>query len=175
LFECIQNELDSHRVVAEKISKTLQSYIYTASIIIHESIKKEGSIYIFGNGKNSIIAQYIASYFGENISSDTVTMSKLIANYGIDKVYEKQIESRAKSGDVLIGISTSGNSKNVLRALSLGRNIGCKTIGLSGYDGGSLNEFCDINIVIPSDNTHRIHEMHIVIANIIYQAFKKLD
>jgi len=171
LFKHIQHELNSHIDIVEKVSQTLQSYMHTASVIIHEAIKKESNIYIFGNGTNSITAQYIASYFGESISSDVDILTKLANSYGLDKIYEKQVESRAKSGDVLIGISTSGNSKNVLRALSFGRNMGCKTIGLSGYDGGALSEFCDINIVVPSDDAHKIHEIHMIIASIVYKTF----
>jgi D-sedoheptulose 7-phosphate isomerase len=76
----------------------------------------------------------------------------------------------ARSGDLLIGISTSGTSPNVVKALKLGREIGCKCIGLSGKNGGVMGDCCDINIVIPSSDTPRIQEMHIMIGHIICQA-----
>lgn len=80
------------------------------------------------------------------------------------------MEALANEGDLLMGISTSGNSKNVLRALSLGRNMGCKTIGFSGRGGGAMEDFCDVSLVVPSDDTPRIQEMHIMIGHIICQA-----
>jgi len=76
----------------------------------------------------------------------------------------------ANEKDMLIGISTSGNSENVLRALHRGREKGCKAVGLSGKGGGKMGRVCDINIVIPSDDTARIQEMHIMIGHIIAQA-----
>ena len=167
MFEHIQNELNAHKSVVEKTLETLQSHIYTASIIITETVKNNNKIYIFGNGKNSIIAQYLASSFGENMSLNVATITEIANNDGFDKIYDKQIKTKAKNGDLLIGISTSGNSKNILRGLSLGKNMGCKTIGLSGYDGGAMSEFCDINITVPSDDVTRIHEGHFLIATIL--------
>jgi len=172
LFKQIQNELNAHKNVVEKTLETLQNHIYTASIIIREAVKNGNKVYLFGNGKNSITAQYFSSNFAENISSDAVILTDLANTYDFDRVYEKQIEKKANKDDILIGISTSGNSKNILRGLSLGSNIGCKTIGLSGYDGGALHEFCDVNLVIPSDDISRIQEMHIVVGHIIFQVVK---
>ena len=75
----------------------------------------------------------------------------------------------ANEGDLIIGISTSGNSKNVINALKLGRELGCKTLGLSGRDGGAMNNYCDVNLVVPSNNTPRIQEMHILFGHTICQ------
>ena len=83
------------------------------------------------------------------------------------------MEALAREGDLLIGISTSGNSKNVVNALKLGREMGCKTLGLSGRNGGAMNEVCDINLVVPSDNTPRIQEMHILFGHTICQCIDK--
>ena len=165
IVELIQNRLNEYKKVFEQTINTLPSYIYTATIMINETLSKGNKIYVFGNGKNSIIAQYIASDIGENLSADAILMSDIANSDGFDKIYEKQIQSKTTKGDLLIGISTSGNSKNVLRGLSVGRNIGCKTIGMSGYDGGAFGEFCDINIVVPSDNVNHIHEIHLVIGD----------
>jgi D-sedoheptulose 7-phosphate isomerase len=75
----------------------------------------------------------------------------------------------ANKGDLLIGISTSGNSKNVLNALKTAREMGCKTLGLTGRDGGEMNILCDVNLVVPSNDTPRIQEMHILFAHTICQ------
>ncbi|HIO90716.1 MAG TPA: SIS domain-containing protein, partial [Campylobacterales bacterium] len=90
-------------------------------------------------------------------------------DFGYDEVFRRQVEALASEGDVVLGISTSGNSENVIRALKEAKAMGCKTIGFSGRDGGGMNDVCDINIVVPSDNTPRIQEMHILIGHIICQ------
>ncbi len=169
----IQNEIISRQKILEEISDTLQSYIYTASIILKETIGKGNSIYLFGNGENILNIDNlvlnindkdkIALSLCENISSIT----KIANNFGFDRVFDVQIEPLVRPEDLLIGFSVSGNSKNVLRALSLGRNLGCKTIGFSGYDGGAMSEFCDLNLIVPSDDEKIIREMHLVVGNII--------
>jgi D-sedoheptulose 7-phosphate isomerase len=177
MLERIQKELISHQNVVQKVIAELQSHIYTASIMINETIKNNGKVFIFGNGQNAIISELFVHNFNKKYTNLAVSLSSnpfeltAIANgYGYDRVFDKQIENLAKKDDLLIGISTSGNSKNVLRALSLGQNMNCKTIGLSGHDGGAMEEFCDINLVVPSDDTPRIQEMHIMIGHIICQA-----
>ena len=91
-------------------------------------------------------------------------------DFGFERIFDRQVEALANKGDLLIGLSTSGHSKNVVRALSLARHMGCKTIGLSGRDGGVMSEVCDLNIIVPSHDTPRIQEMHIMIGHIICQA-----
>ena len=182
MMEMIQRELQAHKDTIEKTIEELQTYIYTACIIASETINKGGKILLFGNGGSAADAQHIAAELsgrykkerrglpGLALTTDTSVLTAVGNDYGYDRVFDRQVEALAKEGDLLIGISTSGNSKNVLRALSLGRNLGCKTIGLSGRDGGVMDEFCDINIVVPSDDTPRIQEMHILIGHTICQA-----
>jgi len=84
-------------------------------------------------------------------------------------VFDRQVEALANEGDLLIGISTSGNSANVISALKVAKELGCTTIGFSGRDGGKMNEACDVNLVVPSDNTPRIQEMHILFGHTLCQ------
>jgi len=176
MMDKIQSELNSNLKTLEKMIENLQSHIYTGCIIVNETIKNGNKILVFGNGKNAITAQHIVfnintkngNNLGFSLSHDACTITDIANNYGFDKVFEKQVELLAKEGDLLIGVSTSGNSKNILRALSLGRNLGCKTIGLSGCDGGAMNEFCDINLVVPSDDANRVQELHMLIGNIVF-------
>jgi len=182
MMNMIQSEMLAHKETIEKTIDTLQSHIYTACIIATETIKNGNKILLFGNGGSAACAQHIAAKLsghyktarrglpGIALTADTSVLTAVGNDYGFDRVFERQVEAFVREGDLLIGISTSGNSKNVLRALSLGRNIGCKTIGFSGGDGGAMNEFCDINLVAPSDDTPRIQEMHIMIGHIICQA-----
>lgn len=182
MMSMIENEMNSHKKTIEKTIEELQSYIYTACIVASETINKGGKILIFGNGGSAADAQHIAAELsgrykserrglpGIALTTDTSVLTAVGNDYGYDRVFDRQVEALASEEDLLIGISTSGNSKNVLRALSLGRNMGCKTIGFSGCDGGAMNEFCDVNLVVPSDDTPRIQEMHIMIGHIICQA-----
>lgn len=101
------------------------------------------------------------------LTTDTSALTAIGNDYGFEEVFARQLDGLANEGDVAIGISTSGNSENVLRALEIAKTKGCKTIGLSGRDGGKMAALCDANIVVPSNETPRIQEMHIMIGHII--------
>ena len=182
MIQMINNEIGSHIDTVNKTLENLQSYIYTACVITTEALQRGNKLLIFGNGGSAADAQHIAAELtgrykterkglpGIALTTDTSALTAIGNDFGYEKVFERQVEALANEGDVLLGISTSGNSDNVLRALHLGRKMGCKTIGLSGNDGGHMGKFCDVNIVVPSDNTPRIQEMHIMIGHIICQA-----
>ena len=134
---------------------------------------------ILGNGGSAADAQHIAAelvgrYKTERkglaaiaLTTDTSTITSISNDFGYENVFERQIQALAKERDVVIGISTGGTSKNVINALSLASSIGCKVIGLSGKNGGEMNTICDTNIVVPSQDTPRIQEMHIFIGHTI--------
>lgn len=182
MMDMIQKEMLSHQAVIAKTIESLQSHIYTACIITTETLKNGHKILLCGNGGSAADAQHIAAglsgcYKSERrglpaiaLTTDTSVLTAVGNDFGFDRIFDRQVEALAKEGDLLIGISTSGNSRNILRALSLARHIGCKTIGLSGRDGGAMGEFCDINIIVPSEETPRIQEMHIMIGHILCQA-----
>ena len=111
------------------------------------------------------------------LTTDTSILTAIGNDYGYDRVFDRQIEALANKGDVAIGISTGGSSANVINALKLANELGCKTIGFSGRGGGEINELCDVNLVVPADDTARIQEMHIVIGHtichLIDEAFSK--
>ena len=163
----INSVIKSHLEVTEKMIETLQNHIYTGCILVEETIKRGNKIVVFGSSSNDLLAQYIVTVFNDTMDSNLYGIS---LNNNIDKnqniTFERQVRLLANSNDLLIGLSTSGNDKNVLRALSTGKNIGCKIIGFSGYDGGAMSEFCDINLVIPSDNETQIREMYVVVGHI---------
>ena len=186
MIQMINEEILGHIQTVQKTLDELQSYIYTACIISTECLKNGGKILLFGNGGSAADAQHIAAeltgrYKTERkglpaiaLTTDTSALTAIGNDFGYDKVFERQVEALANKGDLLVGISTSGNSANVIKALSLGKELGCKTIGLSGRGGGEMNEVCDLNIVVPSDNTPRIQEMHIMIGHIICQSIDDL-
>ena len=88
-------------------------------------------------------------------------------DFGYEHIFDRQVEALANRGDVAIGISTSGKSINVINALRVASKLNCNTIGFSGHDGGEMNKICNINLSVPSEDTPRIQEMHIVIGHTI--------
>jgi len=167
----------------ESISKDIE--IAIASITCINSLKNNGKILILGNGGSAADAQHIAAelvgrYKTERrglaaiaLTTDTSIITSISNDYGYDSVFERQIQALANERDVVIGISTGGTSKNVINALSFASKLGCKIIGLSGKDGGDMNKICDINIVVPSQDTPRIQEMHIFIGHTICHLIDK--
>ena len=182
LMQMIQQQMQDHQKVIQDTYDNMQSYIYTACMIAAETVLRGDKILIFGNGGSAADAQHIAAeivgrYKKERkalpaiaLTTDTSALTAIGNDYGFEFIFQRQVEALAKEGDMLMGISTSGNSPNVIRALHKGKEMGCKTVGLSGKDGGKMGKVCDVNIVIPSFDTPRIQEMHIMIGHIIAQA-----
>ena len=181
MINTIQNEFKLHLETIQNVIGNMETDLADASKIIIDALKNGNKILLCGNGGSAADAQHIAAELtgrykterkglpGIALTTDTSALTAIGNDYGYDRVFDRQVEALASSGDVIIGISTSGNSKNVINALNLGRELGCKTVGLSGRDGGGMNEACDINLVVPSDNTPRIQEMHILFGHTICQ------
>jgi len=177
----IQDEFSSHLETINTVIGSMEVDIEKASILIVDALKTGSKILLCGNGGSAADAQHIAAELtgrykterkglpGIALTTDTSALTAIGNDYGYDRIFDRQVEALANTGDVLIGISTSGNSKNVVSALTLAQELGCKTVGLTGRDGGAMNEVCDINIVVPSDDTPRIQEMHILFGHIICQ------
>ena len=174
----IRKEIAEHLKVAKSMSNLTDQVKIVAQLCIN-SLRDGGKILIFGNGGSAADAQHIAAelvgrYKNERkglaaiaLTTDTSTITSISNDYSYQYVFERQVNALAKHGDVLIGISTSGNSINVINGLKIAPLIGCRTIGLSGSGGGKLNEICEINLVVASKDTARIQEMHITIGHII--------
>ena len=177
----IYNEFQSHLETIVKVIEHMQGDLETASSLVVNTLKNGNKILLCGNGGSAADAQHIAAELtgrykterkglaGIALTTDTSAITAIGNDYGYDRIFDRQFEAIASSGDLLIGISTSGNSKNIISALKLAKQMNCKTIGFSGKDGGAMNELCDINLVVPSDNTPRIQEMHILFGHTICQ------
>lgn len=177
----IESELKLHLEIVQKVIMELQPAIEELSNELVGTIKRGNKIILFGNGGSAADAQHIAAelsgrYKKERrglpalaLTTDTSALTAISNDYGIEFMFSRQVEALANPGDTLIGISTSGNSQNVVNGLIRGKEINCKTFGLSGNMGGKLNNVCDLNIIIPSDNTARIQEMHILVGHICCQ------
>jgi len=177
----ILKELNAHKETTEKVINSLQNDIELACKLVVDTIKSGNKILLFGNGGSAADAQHIAAEFTGRykterkalpaiaLTTDTSAITAIANDYGYDRVFDRQVEALANKGDLLIGISTSGNSTNVLRGFEIGKELGCKTIGLTGKNGGKFSVSCNLNIVVPSNDTARIQEMHILIGHIICQ------
>ena len=175
----LQNEFNEHRETLEATSENLSQHIEQAGEFIVATLKAGNKILLFGNGGSAGDAQHIAAeltgrYKTERqglpaiaLTTDTSAITAIGNDYGFDRIFDRQVEAIGNDGDLLIGISTSGNSRNVLRALAYGKDNGMNTIGFSGKGGGDMRPLCDINLIIPSDDTARIQEMHILIGHIL--------
>lgn len=175
----IQKELEAHILTTQETMKRLAPLVEEVASLMVDCLKSGHKILLFGNGGSAADAQHIAAeltgrYKKERrglpaiaLTTDTSALTAIGNDYGYDRVFSRQVEALAHKGDLLVGISTSGNSPNVLLALEEGRRIDCVCVGLSGREGGRMNELCDINLVIPSHDTPRIQEMHITLAHIL--------
>lgn len=139
---------------------------------ITETLKKGGKILLCGNGGSASDALHIAgeivgrfqkerkAYNAIALNADVATMTAIANDYGYDQVFSRQVEGLMTDKDVLIGISTSGNSKNIIKAVEKAHEIGGKAYLFSGKDGGKLKDICDLCIIAPSDVTTHIQEVH---------------
>jgi D-sedoheptulose 7-phosphate isomerase len=170
--------LYAHIETAKKMEKLLPEIVSAAEICL-ASIKNGGKILLCGNGGSAADSQHIAAeltgrFKKERIAlaaialtTDTSALTAIGNDYGFEYIFARQVEALAKEEDILIAISTSGNSKNVINAIEVAKKIGCKIITLTGKNGGKMKDLGDINIIIPSDDTPRIQEMHIMVGHMI--------
>jgi len=180
--DMIRKEFQSHLNTIQEVINACEDILGKASQLAVDTLKNGNKILLCGNGGSAADAQHIAAELtgrykterrglaGIALTTDTSALSAISNDYGYDMVFSRQVEALANKGDLLIGISTSGNSINIINALKLAKQMGCNTLGFSGKDGGDMNSICDINIVVPSDDTPRIQEMHILFGHIICQA-----
>ena len=174
----IENEFNEHIKAANSIHCLTDAVAISAQLCI-DCLKSGGKILLFGNGGSAADAQHIAAelvgrYKVERkslpaiaLTTDTSALTAIGNDYGYIHVFDRQVEALANKGDVAIGISTSGNSINVINALKVASKLNCNTIGFSGQDGGEMNKICNINLAVPSEDTPRIQEMHILIGHTI--------
>ena len=162
-FECINTSIQSVNHV----------YLVQAAEKIISVSQNGRKLIIAGNGGSAAIASHVSIDFTKAakiraINFNEADLLTCFANdYGYDKVFERQVQANAVKEDVVVAISTSGNSPNVINAINEANKIGIKTIGLTGKQGGQMTEICDVSIIVPSDNTPRIQETHIAIIHIL--------
>lgn len=160
-------------------NETLLKQIEEAANIVTEAYKKGKKTLLAGNGGSAADAQHIAGEFVSRfyfdrpglssiaLTTDTSVITAIGNDYGYEKLFARQVQALGVEGDIFIGISTSGNSPNVVKALEVCKEKGIFSIGLTGASGGKMAELCDLCIKVPSPETPRIQEAHILIGHII--------
>jgi len=147
--------------------------------------KTDKKTMLAGNGGSAADAQHIAAElvgrYGFDrpsipslaLTTDTSNLTAIGNDYGYDQVFSRQLEGMGQSGDIFIGISTSGNSTNIVKAFESAKKKGIKTVALVGRDGGLMAKMADMSIIVPSDSTPRIQESHILIGHILCDIIEK--
>src|SRR6056300_512947 len=174
----IKQHLAEHLSIASQI-ESLKVDIQSIAQTLIQALKDHKTIFWCGNGGSASDSQHLAGeligrFVGDRkplksiaLNADSAVMTCIVNDYGYEHIFSRQIEGLGSKGDVLIGISTSGNSANVLNAFKSAKNIGVNTIGLLGNGGGKAKKIVDNSIIIPSKTTARIQEMHILVGHIL--------
>lgn len=186
----LTKEYTMHDVVKKQLSQsvaTITSVLHDASIheavvdaarLTAQALKNGRKLMVCGNGGSAADAQHLVAEFVSRLvqdraamravalTTDTSILTAIGNDYGYENVFERQVEALGIKGDVLLAISTSGNSKNCIKALKLARSMGIHTVSYLGCGGGAMKDFSDINIIIPSNVTMNIQESHIALEHI---------
>jgi D-sedoheptulose 7-phosphate isomerase len=181
----IENAIKDSIKTQEGLLKGQVENIEKAALSIIDSLKKGGKLLIFGNGGSAADSQHIAAELVGRfkleraalaaiaLTTDTSALTAIANDYGYASVFSRQLEALGNKGDVALGITTSGNSKNIIEAFKIAKRIGMKRIALSDGDGGMVKNEADISITVASKDTPRIQESHATIGHIICALVEK--
>jgi len=176
----IQQEISDHIELVSNLSSIIDDISQAASLIVN-SLNEGGKLLLFGNGGSAADAQHIATEivcrYKRNrkalpaiaLTTDTSALTAISNDFSYNNVFSRQVEALCNKNDVLIGISTSGNSQNVILGLNAAKKNGAKTIALTGLNSKKMENICDTIINVPSSDTARIQEIHILIGHCICQ------
>lgn len=185
MLEDVRHQLQVHNETVTKVAADLCGPIVDCARRLIEALSKGGKVLIMGNGGSAADAQHFAAelvgrFLLERkalpaiaLTTDSSILTAVGNDYGFDDIFKRQVEALAQPGDVLVGISTSGRSLNVRRALETGKKIGATTVGLLGRDGGEIGELVDISLIVPSFETPRVQEAHLLIIHILCDLIEK--
>ncbi|HJV66603.1 MAG TPA: D-sedoheptulose 7-phosphate isomerase [Geomonas sp.] len=175
----IRSQLKSHCEVMTALETKLAPAIESAVSVLVDALKAGNKVLVMGNGGSAADAQHLAAEIVGRfklerralpaiaLTTDSSILTAVGNDYGFDRVFSRQVEALALPGDVVIGISTSGNSPNVQLALAAAAEKGCRTMALLGKDGGSIGKLAELPLIVPSNDTPRIQEGHITIIHIV--------
>jgi D-sedoheptulose 7-phosphate isomerase len=167
------------------IERDLMPAIGSAVTLLVGAFRSGNKLLVMGNGGSAADAQHFAAEIVGRfklerralpalaLSTDSSILTAIGNDYGFERVFSRQVEAHAAAGDVVVGISTSGNSPNVQLALQLAAEKGCRTVALLGKDGGTIKGGAELSIIVPSDDTPRVQEGHITIIHILCDLLEK--
>ena len=182
----IFNILETSREVQKKFIELETEKIIEVVLLAKKVISRNGKILIFGNGGSAADAQHLAAELVNRfkkeraplpaiaLTTDTSILTAIANDYDFSQIFSKQILALGKKGDMALGISTSGKSSNVISALKVAKELGLYTVGLSGGDGGLMKEVCDYLILVPSFETPRIQEGHLLFLHIFSELLEEI-
>uniref|UniRef100_A0A7V6CEG3 Phosphoheptose isomerase n=1 Tax=Thermodesulfobacterium geofontis TaxID=1295609 RepID=A0A7V6CEG3_9BACT len=182
----IFNISETSREVQKKFIELETEKIIEVVHLAQKVISKNGKILIFGNGGSAADAQHLAAELVNRfkkeraplpaiaLTTDTSILTAVANDYDFSQIFSKQILALGKKGDIALGISTSGKSSNVISALKVAKKLGLYTVGLSGGDGGLMKEVCDYLILVPSFETPRIQEGHLLFLHIFSELLEEI-
>jgi D-sedoheptulose 7-phosphate isomerase len=175
----IENAIKESIRTQESVLKGQVDNIEKAANVIIECLKKGGKLIVFGNGGSAADSQHLAAELvgrfklerkalpAISLTTDTSALTAIANDYGYERVFSRQLEALGNKGDVALGITTSGNSKNIIEAFKVAKLTGMKRIALTGGDGGKIRDDSDISIIVSSKDTPRIQEAHSTIVHIM--------
>jgi D-sedoheptulose 7-phosphate isomerase len=173
------------RVLAEVLARTDTSVVDQMAEAIWQTYERAGSVYLFGNGACAALASHFACDLAKGtivgnhrrlravaLTDNAPLMTAWANDSHYDEVFAEQLRNLLDEDDLVVAISASGNSRNVLRGLEVARDAGARTLGLTGYEGGLLRERCDLCLVVPSENMQQIEDVHLSAAHAIYTSLR---
>lgn len=175
----IKARFEECALLIERSRKLLSPMLEQAVHVIIDCYRSGGGVFLFGNGGSAADAQHVAGELvgrflqdrralkAQALSTDTSVLTALANDYGYEYVFARQLEANARSNDVAIALTTSGNSPNVVAGLAKAREMGLTTIALTGMNGGQCAELADLLIDVPSDHTPHVQEVHMLICHVI--------
>ncbi|QBB72117.1 SIS domain-containing protein [Pseudolysobacter antarcticus] len=182
LLDSIRHKAHESIEVKQKFFDAHAADVLQAAHLLADSYRSGGRLYTLGNGGSSCDAAHIAVEFShpvtagrpalsaQNLAQDMAMITAVGNDVGIDHVFERQVLGLVRKGDCVIGVSTSGNSKNVLRGLEAAQRLGARTLALAGGDGGAMAHavYIDLCLTVGSDSIHRVQETHVAIYHILW-------
>jgi D-sedoheptulose 7-phosphate isomerase len=181
----IAKRLEESILIKQAVAKSKIGEIESIAKLIISAYRRGGKVVLFGNGGSAADAQHIAcelvgrfalkrrAFPAIALTTNASTLTAVANDYGYKAVFSRQVEALVKEKDVVVGISTSGDSPNVVEAIETAKIKGARTIGLTGGNGGKLAKVADLALIVPSDSTHRIQEVHITVGHIVCELVEK--
>lgn len=175
----IQKRFKESAEVKNRFLKENLSRLLDVIKLISHCFEAGNKLFFFGNGGSAADAQHLAAEFVNRyimdrpplpaiaLTTDTSILTSVSNDFSFSEVFAKQLKALGKEGDAAVGISTSGTSPNIIKAFEVAKEMGMKTIALTGNDGGSLVKIADVSLIVPSSSTPRIQEVHILIGHIL--------